>query len=43
MANIMGTPAAEIALPDSSGKTISMYAMEAAYTVVAFWDPACGH
>ncbi|OSZ81090.1 hypothetical protein CAP36_07590 [Chitinophagaceae bacterium IBVUCB2] len=43
MANIMGTPASEIALPDSSGKTISMYDMEAAYTVVAFWDPACGH
>ncbi len=43
MANIMGTPAAEIALPDSSGKTISMYDIEAAYTVVAFWDPACGH
>ncbi len=43
MANIMGTPASEIALPDSSGKIISMYETEAAYTVVAFWDPACGH
>jgi thiol-disulfide isomerase/thioredoxin len=43
MANIMGTPAAEIALPDTSGKTISMYEIEADYTVVAFWDPACGH
>lgn len=43
MANIMGTPAAEIALPDSSSKTVSMYEINAPYLVVAFWDPACGH
>ena len=43
MANIMGTPASEIALPDTAGKTISLYAMEAPYTIVAFWDPTCSH
>ncbi len=43
MANIMGTPAAEIALPDTAGKMASMYELAGDYTVVAFWDPACGH
>ena len=43
MANIMGTPAADIELPDTSGKTISLYELKADYTVVAFWDPTCGH
>ncbi|HEX5654886.1 MAG TPA: DUF5106 domain-containing protein [Chitinophagaceae bacterium] len=43
MANIMGTPASEIILPDSTGEPRSLYADSAAYTVVAFWDPTCGH
>ena len=43
MANIMGTPASEITLPDSTGKIRSLYGDSAAYTVVAFWDPTCGH
>jgi thiol-disulfide isomerase/thioredoxin len=43
MANIMGTPAADIELPDSAGKTISLYELNADYTIVAFWDPTCGH
>ena len=43
MANIMGTPAAEIELPDISGKTSSLYAMESPFTLVVFWDPTCGH
>lgn len=43
MANIMGTPAAEIDLPDSSGKIRPLYSDTAAYMIVAFWDPACGH
>jgi thiol-disulfide isomerase/thioredoxin len=43
MANIMGTPAADIELPDTAGKQTSLYAQEAKYTVVAFWDPTCGH
>ena len=43
MANIMGTPAADIELPDSTGQIKSLYYDTAAYTVVAFWDPTCGH
>ena len=43
MANIMGTPASEIELPDTAGKATSLYAKEALYTIVAFWDPTCGH
>src|SRR5258705_5448317 len=39
MANIMGTPAADIELPDSAGKTTSLYELNADYTIVAFWDP----
>jgi len=43
MANIMGTPAADIELPDTNGKTASLYALESPFTVVVFWDPTCGH
>jgi thiol-disulfide isomerase/thioredoxin len=43
MANIMGSPAADIDLPDTSGKITSLYGLKADYTVVAFWDPTCGH
>jgi thiol-disulfide isomerase/thioredoxin len=43
MANIMGTPAAEIELPDSTGAIKKLYSQAASYTVVAFWDPTCGH
>ncbi len=43
MANIMGTPAADIDLPDSTGQNRPLYADSANYTLVAFWDPACGH
>lgn len=43
MANIMGTPAAEIQLPDSSGKEISLYALKSDFTLVCFWDPVCAH
>ena len=39
----MGTPAADIELPDSTGQIKSLYNDTAAYTVVAFWDPTCGH
>ncbi|HMK26283.1 MAG TPA: thioredoxin-like domain-containing protein [Chitinophagaceae bacterium] len=43
MANIMGTPAADIELPDSAGKATSLYELNADYTIVAFWDPTCSH
>ena len=43
MANIMGNPAEEIALPDTSGKIKTLYADTSRFTIVCFWDPTCGH
>lgn len=43
MANIVGTPAADIVLPDSLGVIRSMYADSSRFTIVCFWDPTCGH
>lgn len=43
MANILGTPAAEIELPGQNDTPLSLYAAEAPFTVVVFWDPTCGH
>ncbi len=43
MANIMGNPAAEIELPDSAGKKINLYSVEAPYVLVTIWDPTCSH
>jgi hypothetical protein len=43
MANIMGNPAAEIELPDSTGVKRNLYGVEAPYTVVVIYDPTCGH
>lgn len=43
MANIMGSPAADIVLPDTAGTYNGLYDLKADYVVVAFWDPTCGH
>ena len=43
MANIMGNPAENISLPDTSGAIRSLYAESAPFTIVCFWDPTCGH
>ena len=44
MANIMGSPAENIALPDTSGKVINLYGTDKSeYTIVTFWDPVCSH
>ena len=43
MANIMGSPASEIELPDSTGKKWNLYGVESPYTVVVIYDPTCGH
>lgn len=43
MANIMGNPAADIVLPDSSGNITGLYDLKSDYTLVVFWDPTCGH
>ena len=43
MANILGSPASDIELPDTAGVAKSLYATPADYLIVAFWDPTCGH
>jgi hypothetical protein len=43
MANITGKPAADIELNDTAGRSVKMYDVAADYTVVAIWDPTCGH
>ncbi|MBK6936677.1 MAG: DUF5106 domain-containing protein [Chitinophagaceae bacterium] len=43
MANITGTPASDILLPDSTGKMWGLYEVNAPYLIVTFWDPTCGH
>lgn len=43
MANILGTPASDIELPDSSGRTVPLYGLKKDFTLVVFWDPTCGH
>jgi thiol-disulfide isomerase/thioredoxin len=43
MANIFGSPASDIELPDSTGKKTTLYNIKAPYTLLVIWDPACGH
>jgi thiol-disulfide isomerase/thioredoxin len=43
MANIFGSPASDVELPDSNGKIQTLYSVKAPYTLVVIWDPTCGH
>ncbi len=43
MANIMGSAAENISLPDTSGKMQTLYGNSSPFTIVCFWDPTCGH
>lgn len=43
MANILGSAASDIELPDTAGVKKSLYTTPADYLIVAFWDPTCGH
>ncbi len=43
MGNILKSPAAEVELPDSTGKMQALYALTNEYTLLVFWDPTCGH
>lgn len=43
MANILGTPAADVELPDTKDRLVSLYNQPADYTLVCFWDATCGH
>jgi thiol-disulfide isomerase/thioredoxin len=42
MANQLGTQAWDMQLTDTSGKTKSLYSVNADFTIVAFWDVHCG-
>jgi thiol-disulfide isomerase/thioredoxin len=43
MANILGNPAPDIDLPDTTGTNITLYRLASPYTVVLIWDPTCSH
>ncbi len=43
MANLIGEKAADLDFVDVNGKSSALYDVDAAYTVVIFWDPTCGH
>jgi len=43
MANQLGQPAPLLDLTDTTGKTVSFYNLKSPFTIVAFWDPNCGH
>ncbi|NTS39368.1 DUF5106 domain-containing protein [Flavisolibacter sp. BT320] len=43
MANITGTVASDIELPDSAGKAQKLFNLKSPYTVVLIYDPTCGH
>lgn len=43
MANQLGKPAPVLNLTDTLGKATALYNIKADFTIVAFWDPNCGH
>ena len=43
MANQIGQPAPNLEMVDSSGALRPLYGVDAAYTVICFWDPTCSH
>ncbi|HMO61177.1 MAG TPA: DUF5106 domain-containing protein [Ferruginibacter sp.] len=43
MANLVGAKAADLDMLDINGRPLSLYSVDAEYTLVCFWDPHCGH
>jgi hypothetical protein len=43
MANLIGEPAANLEMVDSSGALRPLYGVNSDYTIVCFWDPTCSH
>jgi Domain of unknown function (DUF5106)/Thioredoxin-like len=43
MANLIGQPAANLEMTDTSGKIKSLYEVPANFVLVCFWDPTCSH
>jgi peroxiredoxin len=40
---LIGKPALELTLPDTTGKDIKLSSLKSDYTIIFFWDPTCGH
>lgn len=43
MANLIGEPAADLPMVDTSDKPRPLYEVAAPFIVLCFWDPTCGH
>lgn len=43
MANLIGQPASDLNFVDTSAKPAPLFGVNAAYTVICFWDPTCSH
>jgi hypothetical protein len=43
MANLIGQPAANLEMVDTSDKSQPLYNVDARFIVVCFWDPTCSH
>lgn len=43
MANLIGEKAANLEMTDTTGRVRPLYEVDAAFTIVCFWDPTCGH
>jgi len=43
MANLIGQPAANLEMTDTSGKARSLYEIPSKFVLVCFWDPTCSH
>ncbi len=43
MANLIGQPAANLEMTDTSGKIRSLYEIPANFVLICFWDPTCSH
>ena len=43
MSNLVGEKAADLQLIDAAGNPSPLYALDAPFTIVCFWDPNCGH
>ena len=43
MSNLIGDPAAPMKMTDINNKETQLYNLKAAFTVICFWDPTCGH
>ncbi len=43
MANQIGLPASPMNFADTAGRIVPLYSVKSDFTIVAFWDPTCGH